>query len=120
MINSSTKKTINAIDKETARNALRTVPYEKGFHFFMTEGHYSGETAISLLTFAKELEMQEIQSIRFHFERDDFQKWIRTTIEDEQLAQGIDKLPKKVSDEDLRKQLVEVLQKRLSELQSMK
>ena len=120
MVGSSTNKTTNEMNKTAIRNILRAVPYEKGFHFFMTDGHYTGETAISLLAFAKDLESQDIQSIRFHFERGDFQKWIKTSIGDEELAKRIDSLTKKASDEDLRKQLSEVLQKRLLELQATK
>lgn len=119
MVDPSTKKVITKLDKD-ARNILRTVPYEKGFHFFSPDGHYLGETAISLLTFAKDLEKQDIQSLRFHFERDDFQKWIKSTIGDKELSERIDSMTKKVSDEALRKQLIEVLKERLLELQSAK
>ncbi|HUK85853.1 MAG TPA: hypothetical protein VLU95_08315 [Candidatus Acidoferrum sp.] len=41
----------------------------------------------------------DIQSIRFHFERGDFQKWLRTTIGDEELAWRIDNLDKTAPDE---------------------
>ncbi len=57
-----------------------------------------------------------MQSIRFHFERD-FQKWLRTTIGDEELVQRIDNLDKKVPEETLRQQLTDIVQKRISELQ---
>jgi len=120
MVGSSTDKTTKERNKTAAKNILRTLPYEKGFHFFFTDGHYTGETAVSLLTFAKDLEAQDIQSIRFHFERGDFQKWIKTSIGDEELAKRINSLTKKASDEDLRKQLSEVLRKRLLELQAGK
>ena len=117
MTSSPDKKTINNVNAEVAKKILSAVPYDKGFHFFMTDGHYTGESATSLATFSKDLEREEIQSIRFHFDRGDFQKWIKTTIGDEELAARIDKMGTKDSDETLRKKLVEVLQKRLSELQ---
>ena len=102
---------------EVAQKILSPVPYEGGFHFFMPDGHYTGETAMSICAFLRDLEHIDIQSIRFHFERGDFQKWLRITIGDEELAQRIDKLEKQVSEETLQKQLTDVVQKRISELQ---
>ncbi len=83
----------------------------------MSDGHYSGETAMSLSAFLKDIEHMDIQSIRFHFERGDFQKWLRTTIGDEELAQRIDSIEKILDNEPLIQQLVETVQKRISELQ---
>jgi hypothetical protein len=102
---------------ETAQKRLSPVPYAQGFHFFMPDGHYSGETAMSLCAFLKDLGRIDMISIRFHFERGDFQKWLRTTIGDEEFAQRIDNLDKKVSEETLRQQLTDIVQKRISELQ---
>jgi hypothetical protein len=102
---------------EKAQKILSPVPYEQGFHFFAPDGHYSGETATSLCSFLSDLKHLDIQSIRFHFERRDFQKWLRTTIGDEELAQRIDNLDKTASDEPIRQQLSEMVQKRISELQ---
>ena len=106
-----------SISVEKAQKILSPVPYEQGFHFFMPNGYYSGETATSLCIFLRDLERMEMQSIRFHFERRDFQKWLRTTIGDEELANRIDKIDKTVPDEALSQQLAEVVQKRISELQ---
>jgi hypothetical protein len=83
----------------------------------MTDGHYTGETALSLCSFLRDLGSVDVQSIRFHFERGDFQKWIRTTIGDEELAQRIDRLDKTVPQENLGQLLADVVQKRISELQ---
>ena len=73
--------------------------------------------ATSLCTFLRDLQHLDIQSIRFHFERGDFQKWLRTTIGDDELARRIGNLDKTVSDEPIRQQLSETVQKRISELQ---
>ena len=102
---------------EKAQKILSPVPYEQGFHFFAPDGHYSGETATSLCSFLRDLQHLDMQSIRFHFERGDFQKWLRNTIGDEKLAQKIDNLDKTLPDEPLRNQLSEIVQKRISELQ---
>ena len=102
---------------EKAQRILSPVPYEQGFHFFAPDGHYSGETATSLCSFLSDLKHLDIQSIRFHFERGDFQKWLRTTIGDEELARRIDNLDRTAPDEPMRQQLAEMVQKRISELQ---
>jgi hypothetical protein len=68
-------------------------------------------------SFLRNLGSVDAESIRFHFGRADFQKWIRTTIGDEELAQRIDKLYKNLSIESLQKHFAAILQKRISELQ---
>jgi hypothetical protein len=107
------------MNAEKAQKILSPVPYEQGFHFFAPDGHYSGETATSLCSFLRDLQHLDMQSIRFHFERCDFQKWIRNTICDQELAQRIDNLDKTAPDEPLRHQLSEIVQKRISELQQI-
>ena len=111
------KKEVNS---QTAQKILSTVDYLHGFHFFKSTGDYTGETATSLLSFSLELKTIDIQSIRYHFERGDFQKWMRTTLGDDELAERMDNLRRPASDEDLREELVKILQKRLSELRSLK
>ena len=106
-----------SMNAEKAQKILNPVPYEQGFHFFAPDGHYSGETATSLCTFLRDLQRLDIQSIRFHLERGDFQKWLRTTIGDDELARRIGNLDKTASDEPIRQQLSETVQKRISELQ---
>ena len=83
----------------------------------MPDGHYTGETAMSLCSFLRDMDGVDVQSIRFHFDRGDFQKWLRTTIGDGELARTIDKLDKKISEENLREKLADIVQKRISELQ---
>jgi hypothetical protein len=108
------QKRLNA---ETAQKILSPVPYQQGFHFFMPDGHYTGESALSLCWFLKDLGSMDEQSIRFHFDRGDFQKWLTITIGDEELAQRIDKLDKTLSIETLQEQLTVLVQKRIAELQ---
>lgn len=107
----------NSSSGEAAQKILGPVPYAQGFHFFMRDGHYSGETAMSLCSFLRDLGSVDKQSIKFHFDRCDFQKWLTTTIGDEELARTIDKLDKTIPEEDLPKKLAEIVQKRISELQ---
>ncbi len=105
--------------KMSAQELLRTVTYEKGFHFYTGLGKYTGITATSLDEFAAKLQTVPVESVTFHFQRDDYQKWLVNIVGDEDLAQRIDQLkkwPSWSSDENLRKELVKATQKRLSEL----
>lgn len=106
-----------SLSVEKAQKMLSPVPYQQGFHFFMPDGHYLGETAVSVCIFLKDIGTMDVQSIRFHFDRGDFQKWLKNTIGDEELAVKIDGLEKRIPDEELRKQLTDIVQKRISELQ---
>jgi hypothetical protein len=68
---------------------LRTVPYEKGFHFYTAHGNYTGETATSLHDFELKIQVVPAASVNFHIERHDFQKWISDTLGDTELAKRI-------------------------------
>ncbi len=65
---------------------LRTVPYEKGFHFYTGLGYFTGKTATTLDAFEKKLQVVAADSVNFHFQRGDFQKWIEDTLGDKELA----------------------------------
>jgi hypothetical protein len=85
---------------------VKTVDYEKGFHFFNGSGNYEGETATSLVTFEFILESVNIDSLRYHMGRGDFQKWIREVLGDDALADKIDNINPELPDQDLRSELV--------------
>ena len=89
----------------------------KASHFFMRDGHYSGKQQMSLCSLLRDMGSVDIQSIKFHFDRGDFQKWLRTTIGDEDLARTFDQLDKTTPEEDLPEKLAILVQKRISELQ---
>ena len=108
--------------KNGGQELLSNVPYEKGFHFYTEMGKYTGITATSLDEFAGKLQTIPVESVSFHFQRDDFQNWLRNTVGDGELAGRIDQLkkwPSWSSDENLRKELVKTVQKRLSELRTV-
>ncbi len=106
-----------AVDKATAKRILASVPYERGFHFFSGIGKYTGETAVNLFSFLEELRTIEPHSVRFHFDRGDFQKWITETLGDQTLAERISGLEAKASDEDLKRELLRTVQARFEELE---
>ena len=95
---------------------LRTVPHEKGFHFYTTHGSYTGETATSLDAFEKKIQVVPAASVSFHLQRGDFQKWIEDTIGDNELAKRISLIELTLPAEDMRKELLAIVQTRITAL----
>jgi hypothetical protein len=104
------------IKKKKNPNLLESVLYENGFHFFTALETYTGITATSTVEFRERVDIIPIQSVMFHFDRQDFQKWFKNTIGDEELAKKISQIDAKLQDENLRKELSKVVQSRISEL----
>ena len=105
-----------SVTKPNAQKVLRVVPFEKGFHFTKPDGAYTGITAVSLSEFEAKLQTINVDSIEFHFRRQDFQKWINSTLGDEELATRISQIKPSFNGEQLRKELQRTVQKRLSDL----
>lgn len=102
------------------RDPLRVVPHANGFHFYTTIGDYCGVTAHSLEEFAGALRYVCSDAIAFHFERGDFQKWIREVIGDEELAQTMDDIKtceRHLSAESCRKELIDSVCVRILQLE---
>jgi hypothetical protein len=95
---------------------LRTVPYEKGFHFYASSGNYIGETAMSLHDFELKIQVVPAVSVIFHMQRGDFQKWISDTLGDTELAKRISLIELTLPVEDLRKELLAIVQTRITAL----
>lgn len=108
-----------SIDKSTVEKILSSVPYDKGFHFFTGIGCYTGETATSLEAFAREIEAVEADSVKFHFQRHDFRKWIKDIIGDDELAERINQMKEGLPEEALRKEIAKTVQARLNELKTL-
>jgi hypothetical protein len=96
---------------------LRTVPYEKGFHFYTASGNYTGETATNLNDFEKKIQLVPVASISFHMQRGDFQKWIEDTLGDDKLAKKISLIKLTLPVEELRKELLAILQVRINQFE---
>jgi hypothetical protein len=99
-----------------AFHLLRTVSIPESFLFFIDTDHYSGKVATSLTNFQKEFENVPIESIKFHFKRNDFQKWIRDTIGDIELASRIDNIKRDIQGNELRKTIQNIVNERVDEL----
>jgi hypothetical protein len=98
-------------------NLPNTVPFENSFQFYTELGKNTGITASSTVEFAEKLQIIPIQSVTFHFQRQDFQRWFINTIGDEELAKRIDQINVWThDDENLRKELSKTVQNRITEL----
>jgi alpha-amylase len=98
---------------------LRSVSFEKGFHFFMDSMDYTGITAASLCEFEEKMKIVSAQSVEYHFRRQDFQRWINNVIGDAELATQIARLDTHLASENLRKELLKIVQKRLREVEKL-
>jgi hypothetical protein len=97
---------------------LRSVNFEKGFHFFTDSMKYTGITATSLSEFEEKLKIVSARSVEYHFRRQDFQRWITNVIGDAELATRIASLDT-LSSEKLRKALLKKVRKRIRELEKL-
>ena len=113
------KEKTDSPDKMKAHEILRSLTYDKGFHFFTDAGCYTGETAINLFAFYEELKVIEMKAIKFHLKREDFQKWINNTLGDKDLGNKLSKVNSELPDEELRKIILSTVQERLVELQTI-
>ena len=104
------------ISESKIKKILSTVPHDRGFNFFTGLDRNTGETANSLETFGQKLEMINDDSVMFHFQRNDFQNWIKTTVGDDVLAERINHISRQLPIEDLRNELVKTVQTRISQL----
>ena len=107
-------------DNET-KNPLRVVSDAKGFHFYTGIGDYCGVSVHSLEEFADALQYVCSEAIVFHFEREDFQNWIRDVIGDDELAQVIDNIKtceRHLAAEFCRKEIVERVNIRILQLEA--
>ncbi len=75
-----------------AIKALRTLSNEEAFHFYEDIGKPTGEHARSLRDFLERIESVKLESLIFHFKRNDFKKWVENTLEDQKLGKKLEKI----------------------------
>ena len=92
--------------KPTSAKPLVTVPFENGFHFYTALGSDTGITATNLNEFAAKLQVIPMESIIFHFQRKDFQQWMKDAIKDAELAEQMNRIKQGLRPEDLRKEIL--------------
>jgi hypothetical protein len=101
-----------------AQRALSTVNLDCGFHFYTAIGDYTGITAVSLQDLADKMRSVGVGSVRFHYERGDFQRWVRTIFCDRELAEEIGLIKPYFSDEALRREIIDKIEEHLSHLKA--
>ncbi len=100
------------IARPTIVEPLTTVSFKDGFHFYTAMGNYTGITATNLSEFAAKLQIIPVESLTFHFQRKDFQKWIKDTIKDAELAEQLNRIKQGSSSEELRKEILSTVRAR--------
>jgi len=101
-----------------ASEVLRTVPPNQSFLFFEGIGKYTGRRAANLADFCENIKTIDIKSVTFHFERGDYERWIRETLHDAGLARKLKRMTKSTG-EELRNKILQTVKRRLYELQKM-
>ena len=96
---------------------MRTVPPDQSFLFFEDIGKYTGRLATNLADFCENIKAVDIKSVAFHFRRGDYERWIRETLHDAELARKLKRIKKSNSGEELRNKILQAVRKRLDELQ---
>lgn len=105
---------------DKTKDPLRVVPHAQGFHFYTTVGDYCGVSVHSLEEFADALQYVCSEAIVFHFERGDFQNWIRDVIDDNDLAKKIDDVKmceRHLAADSCRKELVDAVRVHILQLE---
>jgi hypothetical protein len=105
------------VSRVDASDILRTVPPDQSFLFFEDIGKYTGRLAANLADFCENMKTIDIASVTFHFERGDYERWIRETVHDAELARKLKRIKKSSSGEQLRNKILRSVRKRLKELQ---
>ena len=108
---------------DKTKDPLRITSHAKGFHFYTAVGDYCGVSVHSLEEFADALQYVCSEAIVFHFERGDFQNWIKYVIGDNELAQKIDNIKiceRHLAAESCRKEIMERVNVHILQLEANK
>ena len=116
-INKKTNTLLNS--NVSTSKILKTVPFEKGSHFFTESMGYTGITATSIFGFEEKLKLVSAKCVEYHSRRHDFQKWISDGIGNVELSAQIARLNAALSSENLRKALLKILRKRIREIEKL-
>jgi hypothetical protein len=114
----STSKSETSPEATQAKRALTNVNSECGFHFYTAIGDYTGVTATSLQDLIEKMREVPVGSVRFHYERGDFQRWIRTLFCDQELAENIGLIKPTFSDEALRAEIIDQIEENIGHFEA--
>ncbi|UCE96962.1 MAG: glycoside hydrolase family 57 protein [Candidatus Bathyarchaeota archaeon] len=103
-----------------AKWILRKLPTDKGFIFFSEFARPTKVVAHDLFEFSNALHSVQDQSIRYHMERGDFERWLRQVIGDNKLAKKISTIAnEELVVESLREALTLVIEARVKQLKAI-
>jgi hypothetical protein len=107
------------IGKAEAAKILSDVNPENAFSFFLSEGVFTGKSALNLNQLCETLKTIDLQSIDFHLYRKDFENWIKY-LGDNILGLQIAKIRNKpFCGEETRGKIIEVISKRIGKLRDL-
>ena len=92
---------------------LRIIPPDSAFHFHINR-NYIQLSAHSLKELGEAISMAPLGSLEYHAGRGDFEKWVRLTVGDVALADGI----RGTGGDDIRGEMLGCLNERVGELES--
>lgn len=102
------------------KHILRRVPWDKSFKFFHGFAMPTSLSANSLEEFYETIKIVDVNSVIFHLEGGDFERWISDVIEDHELAEHIaDIRNRKIDAEEKRKALLDLIERRIKELRKL-
>jgi alpha-amylase len=100
-----------------AKRLLRRLPKGMGFTFSYEFSRSSLSTVHSLEEFCLALKTIGLNSIKYHIERGDFERWLSQVVGDEELSAKISKIGnQKHKEELLRKKIITSIERRLKKL----
>lgn len=84
------------------------------------EENFTGTRAWSLVGFLNAIQKTDMSIIEFHDRKGDIEKWATISLRDEELGKRLENIrTSKVQDEELRKNLIDAVQSRLTELKKV-
>ncbi len=96
--------------------AFASVADDEAFRFYMGFGQPAGVSMRSIKEFYDVAQTVPLESLAFHLERDDFENWMKTSVENEHVAGDLARLKQEgLKGEVLRKQLLLTLSARFGE-----
>lgn len=104
------------VDREKAGEVLAYLPLEKSFHFYADFGKPLNVHAASLSDFCDKILKIDINSIEFHLNRGDFETWFMGLGDNELARKTLLLRELKMSGENLRNKLFEIVKNRCEEL----
>ena len=96
------------------------LPEHKKFYFHDASGRYLGRVAGNLWEFREALGELPVESLQYHLQRGDFERWLQGVFHDSELISRMRKISRRdIQGEALRQTLIEVVIDRYKELSSL-